>query len=158
MSIVSSTYALDAAPQVDGRTYCTETHTDNVGIKHIVTYLAAIGTNYSAVMTARATQIAADLVAQDVARILNTDAPPTFVYATTSDLIAAYRAAFAESSQLWCGQLANWLLNRINEGTYTATQVENAFGLTSTQWTNTWLPKLQGYQSAYLAMIAAQGQ
>src|SRR5574337_928000 len=138
MSIVSSTFALDGSAQVDGRTYCTETHTDNVGIAHVILYLAPIGCDYAAVLSARAVTIAAQLVADDVARIIATDAKPVFVYATTSDLIAAYRLAFTSSTGWGCGQLSNWLLNRITDGTYTDAQVESAFGLTSTQWLNTW--------------------
>src|SRR5574337_1161431 len=134
MSIVSSTFVLDGSAQVDGRTYCTETHTDNVGIAHVIRYLAPIGCDYAAVLSARAVIIAAQIVADDVARILDTDAKPTLIYATTSDLIAAYRAAFSASSQMNCGLLANWLLNRIADGTYTTAQVESAFGLTAAQW------------------------
>src|SRR5574337_722082 len=133
MSIVSSTYALDAHAQVDGRIYVTETHTDNVAIQHLVEYLAPAtftATDYTNVMTARATRISADLVATDVLRILNIDAPPTFIYAATSDLIAAFREAYRFASQFECARLANWLLNRITDGTYTDAQIEAAFGLT----------------------------
>src|SRR5574340_1592369 len=149
MSIASSTFVVDATLQIDGRVYVTETHIDNISIAHVVRYgPVPTTTDYAAVLTARATQIAADLVAQDVARILLTDAAPTFVYAAASDLTAAFRAAYRNASQFECARLANWLLNRITDGTYTDAQVESAFGLTSTQWLNTIKPKLQGYQTA----------
>ncbi len=69
MSIVSSTYVEDHA-QADGRHYVTETHTDHLGNKYVVEYLAAVGTNYATVMTARAAQIEADLAEQEAAALL----------------------------------------------------------------------------------------
>lgn len=56
MSIVTSTYAVGHA-QPDGRKYVVESHTDDVGQAYRVEYLAAVGTDYGAVMTARAAQI-----------------------------------------------------------------------------------------------------
>lgn len=48
-------------PQADGRAYVRERHTDQYGIAHEVEYLAAAGTDYHAVMLARAQQIANEL-------------------------------------------------------------------------------------------------
>lgn len=48
-------------PQADGRAYVRERHTDDYGIAHEVEYLAPPGTDYQAVMFARAPRITADL-------------------------------------------------------------------------------------------------
>lgn len=58
--IASSAHALGHA-QADGRRYVVETHTDHLGVAHRVEYLAAVGTDTAAVMTARATQLEARL-------------------------------------------------------------------------------------------------
>lgn len=57
MSIVSSTYTVDAHAQIDGRKYVTEMHTDSVGDVHRVEYLAPVGADYTAIMNARAVVI-----------------------------------------------------------------------------------------------------
>ena len=59
MTIVS-THIVGHA-QVDGRHYVTETHTDSVAGPIVVEYLAAVGTDYVAVRTARALAIADQL-------------------------------------------------------------------------------------------------
>lgn len=71
MSIVSSTYTLDSHPQIDGRTYVTERHTDSVGEIHVVEYLAPVGADYQAIMTARAGVIADALAQAEVEALLN---------------------------------------------------------------------------------------
>lgn len=63
MSIVSSSYTVGHA-QRDGRRYVTERHTDDDGGVYEVEYLAPDGTDYQAVMQARATAITEQLAAQ----------------------------------------------------------------------------------------------
>lgn len=70
MPVVSSSYALDPHTQVDGRRYVTETHTLNAAGPVVITYLAAVGENYDAVMTARVAQINDMLAAQEAEEIL----------------------------------------------------------------------------------------
>lgn len=70
MPVVSSSYTLDPHTQVDGRRYVTETHTLNAGGPVVVTYLAAVGEDYAAVMTARVAQINDMLAAQEAEEIL----------------------------------------------------------------------------------------
>lgn len=67
--ITSSTFAV-GPPQIDGRVWITETHTDDVAGPLVFAYLAADASNAQAVMTARAVQIAADLAAQEIAEVL----------------------------------------------------------------------------------------
>ena len=60
MSIVSSTYAVGVA-QIDGRKYVTETHTANTGEVQKISYLAAVGADYAAIMASRVPSIDAQL-------------------------------------------------------------------------------------------------
>ena len=72
----SSTYTLDNHTQSDGRVYVTERHTDDAGVVHEVMYLAPAGwtaTEYNATMTARATQIDAQLAEAEFAELLGAD-------------------------------------------------------------------------------------
>jgi hypothetical protein len=70
MSIVSSTHEVGAA-QKDGRSYVIEQHTDSTGKVHMRHYLAPVGTDYVAVRTARAVQIAAELAESEAAEIIS---------------------------------------------------------------------------------------
>lgn len=69
MSIVSSTHTVGHA-QIDGRRQVIETHVDHLGVAHVASYLASVGTDYAAVMSARATQIEADLAEAEAAALL----------------------------------------------------------------------------------------
>lgn len=71
MSIVSSTFILDAHTQADGRKYVQEVHTDSTGAVHTFNYLAAVGENYTAIMTARAAQLEIDLAEREAQEVLN---------------------------------------------------------------------------------------
>jgi predicted lipoprotein len=65
MAIVSSTYEVGHA-QADGRRYVVELHTDSAGTVHRVEYgPMADGTDYAAIMTARAAQISQQLADQE---------------------------------------------------------------------------------------------
>jgi hypothetical protein len=56
MAIVSSTYTV-GVPQIDGRCYVVELHTDSTGQVHRVEYGPVGVIDYQAVMQARAAQI-----------------------------------------------------------------------------------------------------
>ena len=71
MPIVSSTHTV-GHPQVDGRRYVTESHTDDAGVVHSVEYLAAVNADYVAIRDARAVQINEQL-AEAEAQALLTD-------------------------------------------------------------------------------------
>lgn len=58
-------------PQADGRAYVRERHTDQFGIAHEIEYLAAPGTDYQAVMLARAPRIVEELRQSELARWLS---------------------------------------------------------------------------------------
>lgn len=60
MAIVSSTYVV-GHPQIDGRRYVREVHTDSAGAEHVREYLAPVGTDYAAVANTYATVLADQL-------------------------------------------------------------------------------------------------
>lgn len=78
-------------------------------------------------------------------------------YATGAQLAAEFRERFRNSSREECARLATWLLARIADGTWTDTQVRNAFGLTTTQYTAL-KAKLQTLADHWAAVQAAQGE
>lgn len=70
MSIVSSTH-VEGPPQVDGRHYVTETHTDHLGEVYTLEYLAPVGADYVAIRTARAVSLEAQLAEAEADALLN---------------------------------------------------------------------------------------
>ena len=64
-----------------------------------------------------------------------------------------YRAASKEE----CARLAKWILDHIDAGDFTETQVRNAFGLTAGQWT-TIKAKMTTLRTNYDAVLAAAGE
>lgn len=81
----------------------------------------------------------------------------TLKYATGADLISTLREAYRSYSQWELCKLANVLMAYYNAGAVTATQLQNAFGLTSTQWT-TLATQIQNYSTIYTQAVAAQGK
>jgi hypothetical protein len=156
MSIVSSTHVVGPA-QRDGRVYVTETHTDNVGLFYIITYLIAAGADYVAIRTARAAVLATQIADDEYDARVAVDGWSPLEYQTASQFAARLRAAYRVASDLECARLATWIMNRIDAGEFTETQVQNAFGLTLAQWT-TLKAKLIALRSNYNAVQAAQGE
>lgn len=66
MPITDSRYVPDAHTQRDGRRYVTEYHTDSTGFVHRIEYgPMPDGTDYQAIMEARAVQLSEQLAAQE---------------------------------------------------------------------------------------------
>src|SRR6185369_6282584 len=99
MSITSSEVTT-AAAQRDGRFWVTETHTDNVGLKYLLQYLAANGVDVNAILAARAIALAAQIMADEVAlniEMIKRDgalASPSFNYSTKLQQAPALREAY----------------------------------------------------------------
>jgi hypothetical protein len=81
----------------------------------------------------------------------------TLRYATLAQLGAAFRDRYRNASREECARLATWLLNRIDDGTFTDAQVRNFFGLTQTQYNNL-KTRLTNLRTNWLAVQAAQGE
>lgn len=78
-------------------------------------------------------------------------------HATKTQLANAFRERYRNSSQVECARMATWLLNRIDDGTFTDAQVQSAFGLSAGQYTQM-KNRFTNLRTAYNAVIAAQGE
>lgn len=156
MSIVSSNFTVGVA-QRDGRKYVTEVHTDNVGIPHIVEYLAMANADFTAIMNARAIIIAAQLINDEIDATLAADNAPALKYATLVQLGAVFRQRYQALSGLELAKLARWIIKRVQEGTFTDAQVRNFFNLTVTQY-NALKTKWQTMKSEYDDLNTAVGE
>lgn len=100
MSIVSSIIASQSV-QTDGRVWVTEAHTDQLGVIYNITYLAQDSSGISAHLANSATNLAAQLTANEIASniaALTTQgkyATPTLNYSTAQANAAALCAAWA---------------------------------------------------------------
>ncbi len=155
MAIVNSVFALESV-QVDGRRYVRETHTDNLGLQYVINYLAAVGANYSAIMTARAAVIALQIADQEYADNLERSTP-LFNYQTKTEFAARFRAAYKAANKEQLARLAYWIIERINDGTFTDAQVQNAFGLTNPQYT-AMKARAQTLHDDWSVILAAVGE
>jgi hypothetical protein len=156
-SIVSSKIIADLV-QRDGRHWITERHVDNAGIEHLVTYLAAVGTDAAAVMAARVAQLAADIatgeITANVADVINRGslASPSLVYSIAADNIAALREVYRTSTDRQAVMIGDYLSSLSNA------QLQTAFGLTAGQVTTLRSAKLTPAATLAGQIRAAAGQ
>lgn len=78
-------------------------------------------------------------------------------HATLAQLGAAFRERFKNSEGVETARLAKWLLARIQDGTFTETQVRNFFGLTVAQW-NTLKTKITTLRDNWENILIARGE
>jgi hypothetical protein len=83
--------------------------------------------------------------------------PLALKHATGTQLATAFREKFREATGLEVGRLSRWLLDRIADGTWTDTQVRNAFGLTVTQY-NQLKTRLETRATRYDAVMQDIGE
>lgn len=133
MPITSSVYETDAHQQIDGSRWVREAHTDTAGKVWVFHYKAADGTDYAAILTARAASLDDLLQELELEEFIN-GAPFVLVHQTVTQLAARFRKAYRTASKERLAKLAYWLIERINDGTFTDNQVRNAFNLTVGQY------------------------
>lgn len=78
-------------------------------------------------------------------------------YTTLAKLGAAFRQRFKAASKEDAWRLATWLLNRIDDGTFTDAQVRNFFNLTVTEYNNL-KTRLTTMRSRWQELQAAAGE
>ena len=78
-------------------------------------------------------------------------------YQTTAEFAVKLRARFKAAGREEACRIATWILNHLEAGDFTETQLRNVFGLTVTQW-NTLKTKFTNMRTAYLAVQAASGE
>lgn len=71
MPIVSSSYVVGPT-QACGRSYVTETHTDHLGVRYTIEYLAAPFAEYDTIMAGHAAQLEQNLAEAEAHALLNT--------------------------------------------------------------------------------------
>ena len=76
---------------------------------------------------------------------------------TATQFAARLRERYRNASRDECARIATWILNHIEFGDFTDTQVRNAFGLTVTQYNNL-KAKLTTLRTNWLAVQAAAGE
>lgn len=161
MAITLSTFSVGPA-QVDGRHYIAEKHTDNVGLVYVYEYLGdatQTDVDRTNIMNARATDLASALAIQEYLNRVSVDGwPGPLVYQTAAQFANKLRFEYRNSSQQRVAYLAYWLLNRINDGTFTDLQVQNAFGMTAVQYSTFKTNQLIPLHDHWAAVLAAVGQ
>jgi hypothetical protein len=154
--IVTSTLTTDN-PQKDGRFRVWETHVDQTGLKYIISYLAAIGTNTASNMAARAIQIANDLVANEImtnlaaVSTLGAQAQVSLKYSTFAQSGAALRAFYLVATQEQAIMTGEYLASLTNA------QLQSLFGITAGQVTTIRTNKLTPAVAAAATIRAAVG-
>lgn len=76
---------------------------------------------------------------------------------TKAELAARIRAAYKDSSRERTAKIATFILNHIDAGDFTETEVRNVFGLSAGQW-NTLKTKMENLRTAYFSVDAAGGE
>lgn len=132
MSITSSIIARDDI-QADGSRHIREEHTDHLGRVHVVNYTAAAGQNVSALMSARVSQIEAQLAEAEIEQfVANIDTGMDFVSIapnyTTKEKV--WKRLMQEYRRGRARQAINLLpLLKYLNTTYTDTQIRNALSI-----------------------------
>jgi hypothetical protein len=141
-SIVSSVIVSDVV-QVDGRHAVVEQHTDSLGFVHLFQYLAELGIDINAALSAHATQVLNSLVNGEIATNIamveaqGSLAVPVFVYTTMAQNATPLREAYRVSTQGQAIQIGDYL------NTLTDAQLAAGFGITQAQAANLRANKLQ---------------
>jgi len=76
---------------------------------------------------------------------------------TATQFAAKLRERYRNASKEECARIATWILNHIEAGDFTDTEVRNAFSLTVTQW-DTLKAKMTTLRTNWLAVQAAEGE
>lgn len=81
----------------------------------------------------------------------------TLRHQTAAQFAARLRERYRSAGKEEAARIATWVLNHIDNGDFTETQVRNAFGLNVTQW-NTLKAKMTTLRTQWQAIQAAQGE
>ncbi len=120
--------------QRDGRRYVTEVHSDGQGEYARPTYLAAEGTDYTAVATAREVRLIESLGQQEARDAVDEQRVPSTRFATIDEILAEVRARYLQSVGEETCRIAKWVVERLNDSTINTTQCQDAWGVSSGGW------------------------
>jgi hypothetical protein len=159
--ITSSSYVLDHI-QIDGRREVIESHTLNVGPTKIVRYLASIGIDYAAIMSARVPLLNAALADDEchgnLQRIYDAaesggTATLTFNHISAADSLIWLRGKFATLTREQAGIVAGWLLANVTDA-----QMKSIFGGFTNAQLTALKTRLTAKRDAWLAIKDVAGE
>lgn len=159
MAITSSVVTVEHA-QRDGRRWVTEVHSDAQGECVRLSYLGASNAQTTAqgIANARVTTLNVRLADAEARSKCEIDANPVpFRYQTAGEFLDRIRATYRSLSREELARLARYITRRIDDGSVTTTQLRNAWGLTSGQWT-TLEAKMRTLRSDIEAIDGAAGE
>lgn len=143
-----------------GRFRVTETFNDAFGPVYVEEYLTA-DVDYEAVANrvanARIAFVDERIACTEAQDALRVDAAPTLRHQTGAQFLQRVRAFYKDAAKSRAAEIAAWIVNRLDAGHVTATQMQNVFGLTAGQWT-TLETKLRNLKTAHDAVVAATGE
>jgi len=157
MPIFSTVIEQDAHTQADGSRYTRELHTDHVGKQHRFEYLIRGAMDKDAIAAARAVRLEEEMPEREVDQVLAIDTAPTLNWQTGAQFLARLRERYRDATREDVARIAQWLINRLDAGDVTVTQLRNAFGLTPAQW-DTLETKMRNLKSAMGGVDAAKGE
>ncbi len=129
--------------QANGARHITESHTDDIGVVHTVSYFAPADADINALMSARALLIASNLISSDksnaIERLLNGENPldMTFNYCTNKQAAEVLIRFGMESREPYILLLLKPLIEYL-KATYTVAQIANYLDITTTQLSRVW--------------------
>ena len=157
MPVISSTIT-DDARQVDGRRRIEELPTDQKGVKSRVSYLSATVFDALAAMAANRILIDARMKLEELEGML-TVYPWDYIQTETTgaELTTYYRESYKNGSNGGLSPVASRVIEWIDKGRFTDTQVRTAFGLSVAQWTIL-KNKMAALVSANITILSAVGE
>lgn len=121
--------------QKDGRRYVLEVHTDGQGEFARLEYLAAPGTDYEAVATAREPVLIEGLAEQEARDTVDQGRQPNSRFEPPSELLIKVRTRYLVSVGEETCRIARWVVDRLNDGSITVVQMRAAFGgISANEW------------------------
>lgn len=150
--------AFTASAQKDGRSIVSEVHTDLLGLKHDIGYLAAADADLNAALAQHANDLGNNLdqaeVSDNINQVLTLGslASPSLRYSTAAENFSALREAYRNSTQTQAVMIGDFL------NTLTSQQIQNAFGLTAGQVTTLKTNKLAPAAALAASIRSSAGQ
>lgn len=130
--IIHSTYTRDT-PEIDGRFWVHETHTDNINVQHTQNWLASASDDLAAALALHAAAINQSLADNEIGSNLSAimsagaAAQPVNIYSTLAQNVAAVRVAFPSMDIGQMSMTADYLM------AHSDAVLEGVFGMDADQ-------------------------
>ena len=157
---VTSSVVIVEGPQIDGRRWVREVHSDAQGVAQIIDYLGAsdAATTAQGIANARVAGLNLSLADAEALEKVGINANPIpFRWQTAGEFLDRLRAFYKLATREELARMARYITRRIDDGSVTVAQLRNAFGLTAGQWT-TLEAKMRALRANMEAIDAAAGE